>query len=209
MHGNHRDRWANGVSHGLATLGGDLWRKDRLRGWDHSGPAIRNKHAGPLTDANRVRRAIGNVSVANRLVAMKHPVERLFLVPGQVAPQALHVPQAFDPGELRVLNLLADQAALAIENARLHNLTMHQALTDSLTDLANRRAFDHRLEEEIRRSNRYQHSFALMMIDIDGFKQINDTFGHPVGDKVLQILSQRMLKVSRDTDFLFCSLVRL
>ncbi len=115
---------------------------------------------------------------------------------------AFHVPQAFDPGELRVLNLLADQAALAIENARLHNLTMHQAMTDPLTDLANRRAFDQRLDEEIRRSNRYQHSFTLMMIDVDGFKQINDTFGHPVGDKVLQTLSQRMLTVSRDTDFL-------
>ncbi|MBN2503111.1 MAG: diguanylate cyclase [Anaerolineales bacterium] len=115
---------------------------------------------------------------------------------------AFHVPQAFDPGELRVLSLLADQAALAIENARLHNLTMHQALTDPLTELANRRAFDQRLNEEIRRSNRYQHSFALMMIDVDGFKQINDTYGHPVGDKVLKILSQRMLTISRDTDFL-------
>ena len=115
---------------------------------------------------------------------------------------AFHVPQEFDPGQLRVLNLLADQAALAIENARLHNLTMHQALTDPLTELANRRAFDQRLDEEIRRSNRYRHAFALMMIDVDGFKRINDTYGHPVGDKVLQALGKRMATVSRDTDFL-------
>jgi diguanylate cyclase (GGDEF)-like protein len=115
---------------------------------------------------------------------------------------AFHVPQEFEAAQLRVLKLLADQAALAIENARLHNLTMHQALTDPLTDLANRRAFDRRLQEEIRRSTRYQHPFTLMLIDVDGFKQINDTYGHPVGDRVLQALSRQMLAVSRDTDFL-------
>jgi diguanylate cyclase (GGDEF)-like protein len=110
-------------------------------------------------------------------------------------------PRNFTPDELRVIGLLADQAALAVENAHLHDLVSKQALTDPLTGLPNRRAFDQRLGEEIRRSIRYQHKFGLVMIDFDDFKYINDTFGHPVGDETLKILGACMQNNVRDTDF--------
>lgn len=111
-------------------------------------------------------------------------------------------PRTFNQAELRLLGLLADQAAITIENARLHNLVTKQALTDPLTELPNRRAFDLRLQGEIRRSSRYKHVFSLFIIDLNDFKHVNDTFGHLVGDKVLQRLGTFMGKNARDTDFL-------
>jgi diguanylate cyclase (GGDEF)-like protein len=115
---------------------------------------------------------------------------------------AYQYPREFSHHELRVLNLLADQAAIAIENARLHNLVSIQALTDPLTELPNRRAFDQRLDEEIRRSKRYGHSFSLFMIDFNDFKRVNDSHGHLIGDIVLRNLGNFIKSVSRDTDFL-------
>lgn len=111
-------------------------------------------------------------------------------------------PRKFHQDELRVINLIADQAAIAIENARLHDLVSQQAVTDVLTNLPNRRAFDQRLEDEVRRSIRYQHRFTLLMLDFNHFKRINDTYGHPMGDKALREISDSMYKAIRDTDFL-------
>lgn len=115
---------------------------------------------------------------------------------------AYQEPREFEAGELNLINLLADQAAIALENARLHGLTQEEALTDPLTELPNRRAFDIRLAEEIRRSTRYGHSFALVMMDLDGFKRINDTYGHIVGDVALKDISRCLRYSVRDTDFL-------
>jgi len=115
---------------------------------------------------------------------------------------AHRTPQDFTEDRLRVLGLLSDQAAIAIVNVRLHNMVKRQARTDTLTGLANRRAFDERLDEEIRRSSRYAHHFTLFMMDLDGFKRINDTYGHPKGDQALSLLGECFTKTVRDTDFI-------
>jgi diguanylate cyclase (GGDEF)-like protein len=113
---------------------------------------------------------------------------------------AYRKPQEFSEETLRSLGLLADQAALAIVNVRLHDVVRQQARTDPLTGLANRRAFDERLDEEIRRSSRYEHPFSLFMMDLDDFKRINDTYGHPTGDQALRALGECFTKNVRDTD---------
>lgn len=109
---------------------------------------------------------------------------------------------AFTQANLRMLQLLGDQAAIAIENARLHNLVARQARTDALTDLPNRRALNERLSEEIQRASRYRHSLSLLMIDLNSFKKVNDTYGHPVGDQVLIKVCQCLQNAVREVDFI-------
>ncbi len=83
-----------------------------------------------------------------------------------------------------ILKVFASLASVAINNARLHYL----ATTDGLTELTNRRSFLQRLLEEFYRSRRYGLSLSLIILDIDHFKSINDSYGHPAGDKVLKKL---------------------
>ncbi|MEE8407998.1 MAG: sensor domain-containing diguanylate cyclase [Myxococcota bacterium] len=89
---------------------------------------------------------------------------------------------AYTEEHLRVMTSIADQASVALENSRLYEL----ATIDGLTNLLVRRHFDHRLSEEWRRSQRYDYPFALGIFDLDNFKELNDTYGHQAGDKVLR-----------------------
>jgi diguanylate cyclase (GGDEF)-like protein len=108
----------------------------------------------------------------------------------------------FTTAEMRLLALLADQAAIAIINARLHLAVSTQAMSDTLTGLPNRRALDARMDNEVQRSVRYGRSFSVLMMDLDGFKSINDTWGHLFGDQVLYELAQFLGGNLRSTDFL-------
>ena len=108
----------------------------------------------------------------------------------------------FSESELRLLSLLSDQAAVAISNANLHQMISRQAYSDTLTGLPNRRALDERLEEEVQSARRNNYSFAVVMMDLDGFKNVNDTYGHPVGDDVLRLVFNQMARGVRNTDFL-------
>ena len=108
----------------------------------------------------------------------------------------------FSLSELRLLSLLSDQAAVAISNASLHQMISRQAYTDTLTGLPNRRALDERLEEEVISARRNNYSFAVLMMDLDGFKEVNDTYGHVTGDDVLRVVFNQMARGVRNTDFL-------
>ncbi len=108
----------------------------------------------------------------------------------------------FSSSELRLLSLLSDQAAVAISNASLHQMISRQAYSDTLTGLPNRRALDERLEEEVSSARRNNFSFAVIMMDLDGFKLVNDTYGHSVGDDVLRLVFSQMARGVRTTDFL-------
>ncbi len=108
----------------------------------------------------------------------------------------------FSTSELRLLSLLSDQAAVAISNASLHQMISRQAYSDTLTGLPNRRALDERLEEEVLAARRNHYSFAVIMMDLDGFKAVNDTYGHSIGDEVLRTVFNQMARGVRNTDFL-------
>ena len=108
----------------------------------------------------------------------------------------------FSASELRLLSLLSDQAAVAISNASLHQMISRQAYSDTLTGLPNRRALDERLEEEVVSARRNNYSFAVIMMDLDGFKAVNDTYGHTAGDEVLRLVFTEMARGVRTTDFL-------
>lgn len=86
------------------------------------------------------------------------------------------------------------------EQKKLQETIWHQANFDSLTGLSNRRMFIERLEQEIKKANRVQLPLALMFIDLDKFKEVNDTLGHDKGDRLLQEAARRLLSCVRETD---------
>lgn len=108
----------------------------------------------------------------------------------------------FTSAEVRLLNLLADQAAVAISNAMVHQQISRKAYSDTVTGLPNRRALDERLEKELQTARRTGQPFAIIMMDLDGFKMVNDTYGHAIGDQVLRVFFNYMAQGLRATDFL-------
>jgi diguanylate cyclase (GGDEF)-like protein len=108
--------------------------------------------------------------------------------------------RAFDRTEAELLEYLAGQAVVSIENANLHETVERQAVTDELTGLANVRAFWAILGRELERSRRFGSSLGLVMIDIDDFKQVNDRYGHQQGDEVLAHVAEVLRRLSRDID---------
>jgi diguanylate cyclase (GGDEF)-like protein len=103
---------------------------------------------------------------------------------------------AFDADAERLLDSIAGPAAVAIHNARLYEL----ATVDGLTGLYVRRYFDSRLEDEWRRSERSAQPFSVIITDLDDFKRLNDTYGHQLGDRVLQRSAQVIRKNLRGID---------
>lgn len=108
----------------------------------------------------------------------------------------------FTPSELRLISLLADQAAVAISNASMHKMVTEQANMDIVTGLPNRRALDERIEEEVRFAMENGTQFAVVMMDLDGFKKVNDTYGHAIGDEVLRSVFNYLAGEMRASDFL-------
>ncbi|HET7352959.1 MAG TPA: sensor domain-containing diguanylate cyclase [Gaiellaceae bacterium] len=106
----------------------------------------------------------------------------------------------FDDEDLRRLEELAVRVAPAIENARKFREARQLADLDSLTGLHNRRFFHETLGREIDRAQRYQRSLSLVIVDVDGFKEINDRIGHLAGDAVLAEIAERLREVVRSAD---------
>lgn len=100
-----------------------------------------------------------------------------------------------------LLRSLAWQASLALENVELHEEVQRQAVTDKLTGLVNHGRFQEVLGSEMEQVRRYRYPVGLIMVDIDNFKQINDTYGHPQGDQVLQSVARVLRDTSREADW--------
>jgi diguanylate cyclase (GGDEF)-like protein len=102
--------------------------------------------------------------------------------------------------DVNLLNALAGSVAIAIDNARLHAEVKQMAMTDVISGLANRRAFDEILEAELVRASRYQHPLSLIILDLDSFKEYNDKWGHPAGDVRLREVANLLRLNVRDPD---------
>ncbi len=167
--------------------------------------------AGRLADwTQRERQAFSTGPLGNRSAARLTEVEGISLrghswmgVPVEVHEQAIGVlivyaqsPERFTPSDLGLLQLISRQAAVALQNSRLYVM----ATVDGLTRLFVRRYFDRRLVEEVARSKRYGSTFTLMLLDLDNFKEVNDTHGHAVGDAVLRNVGDVLLAEVRSMD---------
>ncbi len=109
-------------------------------------------------------------------------------------------PASFSENDLEMAQSFAAQAAAALENASLHAQVKTMAMMDGLTGLANRRAFDLSLQQEIARAGRYSYNLALIITDIDSFKLYNDAYGHPAGDERLKEIARLLRSNSRESD---------
>jgi diguanylate cyclase (GGDEF)-like protein/PAS domain S-box-containing protein len=107
---------------------------------------------------------------------------------------------ALEQARTQMLHALADRAAAALANLRLREELRAQTLRDPLTGLYNRRYFDEALDREVSRVVRAGESLALLMIDFDHFKRLNDTYGHPAGDAVLRSVGRLLAHELRATD---------
>jgi diguanylate cyclase (GGDEF)-like protein len=109
-------------------------------------------------------------------------------------------PDAFTEDDARLLELLLGHTASAIKRIRLQNELKEQAIHDPLTGLHNRYYLNQVLDQEVKRSKRYNHCMAFLMIDVNRFKEINDRYGHQVGDEVLQAIASVLRKAVRESD---------
>ena len=110
---------------------------------------------------------------------------------------ATRLPRTFEPTDLQFVAAVADQIAVALDRARQHT---KEARTDYLTGLANRPEFERAIDRAVASSERHKRRLALMMIDLDNLKQINDEHGHHVGDEAIRVLAHELQRAVRATD---------
>lgn len=108
--------------------------------------------------------------------------------------------RAFSATDLELITYLSGQAARSMENVESYEAATRESLTDDLTSLSNRRALESALAGEVERAKRMGNDLALVLLDLDDFKSINDTYGHPQGDVVLREVARVLREGSREID---------
>ena len=177
----------------------------------------------------RGKRMPSGAGIAGWVVANRHPMhncnpmldfDAMKLEPGEKYNTAMVVPltkdgivlgalalysaelSSYTADHLRLMEAVAKLASDAIANAMHHERTETSALTDLLTGLPNARALRYRFEEEADRARRHRDTFSVLMMDLDGFKAVNDKLGHQAGDQLLKELSAILLSQIRSSDFI-------
>ncbi len=117
-----------------------------------------------------------------------------------VADKTARETGVFSEIDLRILSMIARQVAVALENAKLYREMKYLTVTDPLTNISNFRHFSKSLDYEINRVKRFPGTLSLLMIDVDGFKFYNDTFGHLEGDEALKEIGQVIARNVREVD---------
>ena len=126
-------------------------------------------------------------------------------VAGVVCHEQTGETRQWEPHELEFASVISNKVSLSLEvekRKQIEKALEHQAYHDELTNLPNRNLFMDRLEQAIKLAHRNQTMIAVMFLDLDNFKEINDSFGHAVGDQVLTIIAKKLQSCLRETDTL-------
>jgi diguanylate cyclase (GGDEF)-like protein len=185
-----RDRWAAEILRSRIEFG------KGITGW-----AVDNKQALLVNDAHldaRTEVVPGTPLEPESLMSI--PLIAHGSVKGVLNLYRLGTEAHFEQEELGLASRFADVAALALESAERRARLEHEAKTDSLTGLYNHRYFHERLKAELARALRARDAAAVLMIDIDDFKHVNDVYGHGIGDGVLLTLSEILVSTVRGSD---------
>jgi diguanylate cyclase (GGDEF)-like protein len=136
------------------------------------------------------------------VAALSHPLRLGDEAQGRVSGvvSVARSDRAFTSPERELFDYLAEQAAVSIENVGLHETVERQAVTDELTGLFNRRRFQEAMVTEVERSRRFGQAVGLVLLDLDDFKAVNDTYGHQQGDLVLREVARVLRERSREID---------
>jgi diguanylate cyclase (GGDEF)-like protein len=136
------------------------------------------------------------------VAALSHPLRRGDEGQGQVSGvvSVARRERSFTSPERELFDYLAEQAAVSLENVGLHETVERQAVTDELTGLFNRRRFQEAMLTEVERSKRFGQAVGLVLLDLDDFKTVNDTYGHQQGDLVLREVARVLRETSREID---------
>jgi diguanylate cyclase (GGDEF)-like protein/excisionase family DNA binding protein len=153
---------------------------------------------------------IPNVSIDPRMQDIPGTAdqdESMVVVPLAVDDQTLGVLEVsrlgldmFEPSDLRLLQIIGAQAAVALSNAKRSEELERQSRTDVLTGLPNRALFIERVEQALARRARLHNRIAVLFLDLDGFKVVNDSLGHAVGDQLLRAVGERLRRTIRASD---------
>ncbi|MEW5756704.1 MAG: GGDEF domain-containing protein [Pseudomonadota bacterium] len=111
--------------------------------------------------------------------------------------------QAFKEEELQLLEKSLCALLYPLRNALMYHQAVHAASKDAMTGVFNRRTMDERVEHEIKLAQRYGHSLSLIVLDIDHFKRVNDTYGHSAGDCLIKALADILKNNARSSDYVF------
>ncbi len=185
-----RGEWADEVMSESFSFG------EGITGWavDHREAVLANQaHLDP-----RVRFVPGTPIEPEALIAV--PLVARGQLKGTLNIYRVGEDAAFSDEEFLLAKRFGDAAALAIDNAHIRARLEHQAETDALTGLYNHRAFHDRLRQELLRASAARETVAVVMLDLDDFKKVNDVYGHGIGDHLLQQVADALRATVRASD---------
>jgi diguanylate cyclase (GGDEF)-like protein len=185
-----RSKWADEIMSETFSFG------EGITGWavEHREPVLANQaHLDP-----RVRFVPGTPLDPEALIAV--PLIARGRLKGTLNIYRIGEDAEFSDEEFLLATRFGDAAALALDNAHIRARLEHQASTDALTGLYNHRAFHDRLRAEMMRSSAGHGSVALVMLDLDDFKKVNDVYGHGIGDDLLRMLADVLRSCVRSSD---------
>jgi diguanylate cyclase (GGDEF)-like protein len=186
-----RDRWADEIMRNRIKFGAGL------AGWaaEHREPVLTN-HA----HLDKRMMVVPGTPPDEKEALITVPLIARGAVKGVLSIYRLGEHARFNEDEFELAKRFGDAAALALDNAQTRARLELQAQTDSLTGLYNHRYFHENLRAELTRASRSRDSVALLMLDIDDFKKVNDIYGHGVGDQVLRELAGQLKQAVRASD---------
>jgi len=138
--------------------------------------------------------------ITNKQVWLGVPLKIEGKIIGSMILQSYTDPKLYSKKDIRLMEFVSQQIATAIERKQIEEKLKFLSLYDSLTRLPNRVLFYDRMRQEIAYAKREQKKFALMFLDLDDFKKVNDKFGHDIGDQLLQEVAKKFNKLLREAD---------
>ena len=141
--------------------------------------------------------------ITNKQIWLGVPLRVENKIIGSMVLQSYTDPDLYSQEDIKIMEFVSQQIASAIERKQARKKLISLSLYDPLTKLPNRALFYDRMSQEIAYAKREQKKFALMFLDLNNFKKVNDKFGHDIGEKLLQEVAKKLNELLRETDTIF------